>query len=76
MDIHAEKADLIKRFELVQDASLLQAIKSLLDFGLSKQAEYDDALEASIDKGLIQSKGGDVRPHDEVMHEIRSRFKE
>jgi hypothetical protein len=32
MDISSEKAEIMKRFEQVQDASLIQAIKSLLDF--------------------------------------------
>jgi predicted transcriptional regulator len=73
MDISAEKAEIMRRFEQVYDASLIQAIKNLLDFGLSKQR--DEALEASIDRGLNESKLGQVRPHQEVMKEIRARYK-
>lgn len=73
MDITSEKAEIIKRVEKVHDASLIQAIKSLLDFGLSRQ-EKDEELEAAIDRGLSQSKSGDTRPHKEVMAEIRARF--
>jgi len=65
----------MKRFEQVYDASLIQAIKNLLDFGLSRQPEKDEALEASIDKGLSQSKNGEVREHQEVMKDIRARYK-
>lgn len=75
MDISSEKAEIIKRFEQVYDASLIQAIKNLLDFGLSRQAERDADLEASIDKALSQSKDGKVREHQEVMTEIRARYK-
>jgi predicted transcriptional regulator len=75
MDISAEKAEIIKRFEQVNDTSLIQAIKSLLDFGLSKQAERNEALEASIERGLNQSKNGEVKPHHQVMTELRARYK-
>ncbi len=74
MDIAQEKAEIIKQVEKVNDASLIQAIKSLLDFGLSRQ-EKDEALEASIDRGLHQSKKGETRPHSEVMSEIRAQFR-
>jgi predicted transcriptional regulator len=75
MDISSEKAEIMRRFEQVYDASLIQAIKNLLDFGLSKQSERDEALEASIDRGLNESKNGKVRPHQEVMTEMRARYK-
>ena len=74
MDITSEKAEIIKRFEQVNDASLIQAIKSILDFGLRRQ-EKDEALEESINRGLSQSAKGETRPHNEVMAEIRARFK-
>ena len=75
MDISAEKAEIMRRFEQVNDSSLILAIKNLLDFGLSKQVESNKDLEASIDRGLKQSKTGDVKPHDQVMNKIRSRYK-
>lgn len=75
MDISSEKAEIMKRFEQVHDASLIQAIKNLLDFGLSRQSQKDEALEASIDRGLSQSKRGEVRGHQEVMSEARARYK-
>ena len=73
MDIHAEKAEIIKRFEQVNDTFLIQAIKDLLDF---KPPEPDEALESSLDHALLQSVKRQVRPHREVMIEIRKRFKE
>ncbi|MCE7864384.1 MAG: hypothetical protein DYG99_12660 [Bacteroidetes bacterium CHB5] len=47
-----------------------------LIYGMIKADTYkDEALEASIDKALEQSKKGEVRPHKQVMSEIRSRIK-
>ncbi len=74
MDISSEKAEVMKQVEQIHDISLIRAIKNLLDFGLARQ-EKDDALETSIDKGLDQSKRGETRSHDQVMGEIRERYK-
>ena len=35
MDIQLEKAAIIKRFQQVNDESLVQALKSLLDYAMS-----------------------------------------
>ena len=75
MSISSEKAEIIKRFEQINHVSLIQAIKNLLDFGLSKQMQKNKALEESIDKGLIESKEGTVRRHKEVMAELRECYK-
>ena len=64
MDGGAEKAEVLKRFEKVYDLSLIRAVKNLLDFGLSKQRAEDEALEASIDRGLNESLHGEVTPHE------------
>ena len=77
MDISAEKEEIIRRFNQVHDIGLIKAIKSLLDFGLAHQDEYDDqadpALKASIEKGINDADNGRVRPYDEFMAEIRKR---
>jgi len=75
MDLTSEKAEIVKRFEQVNDASLIQAIKSLLDFAQGKTPENNEALESSINKGLNQSENGETRPHIKVMAEIRARYK-
>ncbi len=73
MDIGAEKAEVIKRFEKVYDLSLIRAVKNLLDFGISKQTVGNDALEASIDRGLKQSGLEEVTPHEDVLFLIKFR---
>jgi len=74
MSIVEEKAEVLKRFEKVYDPSLIQAIKNLLNFGLSKQKTDDEALEASIDQGLKESSRGETSPHEQTMKEIKSRY--
>jgi predicted transcriptional regulator len=76
MNIGAEKAEVLKRFEKVYDPSLIRAIKNLLDFGLSKQKTEDEAREASIDRGLKESMRGETMPHEQVMKEIRACYKQ
>ena len=73
MDIITEKAEVLKRFEMVNDISLIRAVKNLLDFGLREQLN-DEALEASIDRGLKESLRGEVTQHEQVMKEIRARY--
>ena len=60
MDIQSEKLALIKRFEQINDGSLIQAIKHLIDFGLQKTEgqisleQYNQEIEeaeAAIDQG-------------------------
>lgn len=75
MDVAAEKAEVLKRFEKVHDLSLIMAVKNLLDFGLSKQQD-DELLEQSINRGLTESLRGDTIPHSEVRKEIRLRYKQ
>jgi len=74
MNIAAEKEEIMKRFNLVNDISLIKAIKNLLDLGLPAQP-HNPALEASIKRGLKQSDNREVRPHEEVWAEIRNRYK-
>ena len=75
MDISAEKEDIIKKFRQVHDIDLIHAIKSLQENKKHKQINDEAALNASIDRALEQSKKGLTRPHEEVIAEIRKRYK-
>lgn len=74
MNVGSEKAEVLQRVEQVNDLALIRAIKSLLDFGLTRQTE-NEALEQSIQRGLNKSKLGQVHPHREVMTELREKYK-
>jgi hypothetical protein len=54
------------------DERILNLIYGMMKADLQKDA----ALEASLDKALDQSKKGDVRPHEDVIAEFRSRYKQ
>lgn len=74
MNIAEEKEEVIKQVEKVNDIELIRAIKGVLDFGLSKQ-HADEEMEASISRGLLQSQLGQTRSHEEVMKEIKEKYK-
>jgi predicted transcriptional regulator len=47
-----------------------------MDFSSSKQTDrLNEILKKSIDRGLEQSKKGELRPHQHVIAEIRNRYK-
>lgn len=73
MNIQLEKSNIIKRLQQINDESLLQAVKSLLDYA---QKNVEQPLEASIDKGLAESAQGQGRPHTKVMGDLREKYKE
>ena len=52
-----------------------ERILNLIYAMMKADVQNDEALEASIDKGLEQSKKKEVRPHEQVMSEIRARYK-
>jgi hypothetical protein len=72
MDINAERALLIKELQLVEDISLLQAIKAVLHYGLQSEGkisveQYNKELaeaEARIDRG-------EFTPHEEAVNRIK-----
>ncbi len=70
MNIQLAKADILKRFEQVNDESLIFAIKNLLDDAL-KKGQTDEMLDTSIDKALQQVKEGKVTSHNEVREKYR-----
>jgi predicted transcriptional regulator len=71
MNLETEKKALIKQVEQVNDIRSLRAVKSILDCGLNKE----DGIEASLERALEQSEKGEGRPHEQVMDDLRQRYK-
>ncbi len=74
MDLKAEKSEIIRKVDQVNDESLIQAINNLLDFGLSHQPLSEAELHASINRGLHQLGKGEGRPHEVVMAELKQKY--
>jgi phage-related protein len=75
MNISLEKEEIIQRFRQVYDEHLIHAFKNLLDFAQAKPAAQQTTLDQSIQKGVRQAEEGAVRPHEQVMKELRNRYK-
>ena len=72
MNIAAEKEELIHRLNGVEDISVLDAVKDLLDFA---QTTHDLQLEKEMEIGIKQSDKREVRPHQVVWAENRNRIR-
>ena len=79
MNVVELKSDLHKLIDKINDTNILNAIKVIL----SKQAKesesdwWDELSEEerkSIEIGLAEADRGEVRPHEEVMEEIREKY--
>lgn len=70
------KYELIEKLVLIEDESVLQQIKAILDTAESPSLnELNPKLRDSIKTGVEQSDLGLGTSHDEVMKETRSRFR-
>ncbi|MEM6362264.1 MAG: hypothetical protein AAF149_24320 [Bacteroidota bacterium] len=74
MNVQTEKQNIITRLESVTDESLIMTVKNLLDYALGKPEE-DELLQQSLERGIHQSKEGNVTPHKEVMEKLRARYR-
>ena len=61
-----------------EDVSILKKIKTYIT-SLSKEKDWWDELskaeKASIERGIAQADRGELIPHEQVMKEIKSKFK-
>ena len=72
MNIATEKKELINRLNGVEDESVLDAVKDLLDFA---QTMNNIELEKELQIGIQQSENREVRPHSIVWAEIRNQHR-
>jgi tRNA A-37 threonylcarbamoyl transferase component Bud32 len=73
MNIALEKEEIILRFNKVNDVALIKAIKNFLDFGMG--TDNKETLEQALDIAMEQSRNREVRAHEEVIAEIRKKYK-
>ena len=70
MNLQLEKQNLIDRLKEIEDETLILKVKRIMD----DAHRSSELLEASIVRGLQQSKSGEVIPHEQVMKEFRSKY--
>jgi hypothetical protein len=63
MDIQAQKAIIIQQFNHINDINLINAIKSMLDYAIKKEQEYDNIPNAH--KELVLGRFEKVRKNPE-----------
>jgi len=63
MNVQAEKAIIIEQFKQVNDANLIHAIKSMLDYALKKEADVYDIPEEH--QKLVMQRFEQVRQNPE-----------
>lgn len=77
MDIQAEKLSIIERFKQINDTSLIQAIKSLLDYGLNNQQSIKEGrisieqYNMELDEAERRIDKGEYITHDDVVKESK-----
>jgi len=73
MDIQTEKMSLIKRLEQVNDLSLLQALKHMIDFGLQKEEEHISIEQYNNELGEAETEmdRGEFINHEDLKEEMK-----
>jgi hypothetical protein len=73
MDIHSEKALLIKEIEQLEDISLLRVLKSMLHYGLKNEGRISiEQYNKELEEADAEIEKGEFIAHEEAMKEIRS----
>ena len=71
-----EKKSLIEQIMKIEDDAILSQIKALLEFNKNDYwNNLPDHVKESIQIGIQESNQGLGRPHEEVMKELRSKYK-
>jgi hypothetical protein len=72
MDIKLEKANLIKEIEKVNDISLINVLKSVLQYGLKNGNISVNQYNKEIDEADAEIEAGNFLVHEEALKEIKS----
>ena len=72
MDIHSEKALLIKEINQVDDLALLKALKSLLHYGLQKEGRISiEQYNRELDEAEVEIDNGYFITHEQFIKEMK-----
>ena len=72
MDINSERSLLIKELQLVEDISLLKAIKAMLHYGLKNEGRISiDQYNRELDEAEAEMDRGEFVTHDELKRQAK-----
>lgn len=76
MGIEERKYKMIEKLLKVKEEETIYHIESILDNELSKNYwdELSPEVKKAIDIGIEQSANGQIRPHEEIMAEIKKKY--
>jgi hypothetical protein len=75
MDIQAEKLKVIEKLLQTQNEIILDQVKAILeDDGKDHWEELPEPVKNSIKKAEDQIEKGEVKPHEQVISEVKKRF--
>ncbi len=73
MDIHSEKALLIKEIQQIDDLSLIRVLKSMLHYGLKNEGRISiEQYNRELEEADAEIEKGDFLTHEDALKEIRS----
>jgi len=73
MDIQTEKSALIKRLEQINDRSLIQALKHMVDFGLREKEERVsiEQYNRELDEAEAEMNRGEYISHEDFKEQMK-----
>ena len=73
MDLQTEKTALIKRLEQINDISLIEAIKHLVDYGLRHSGDHIsvEQYNRELDEAEAEIEGGEYINHEDLKNQMK-----
>ena len=75
MDLAARKIDLISWISNLRDEKTLKKIETIRQEESDWWDEISEAEKEEIEKGIAEADRGELIPYDEVMKEVRAKYK-
>lgn len=67
MDINAERSQIIRELQQIEDISLLRALKHMIHYGLKNEGHISiEQYNRELDEAEARVKGGEFFTHEEV----------
>jgi len=72
MDINAERLEIIKELNLINDISLLRAVKNLIHYGLKTEGHISlEEYNRELDEAEAEIERGDFISHEDLKEQMK-----